>query len=98
MYSFWGEGDHEKKYSLYSCGNVENVEPPLTVSGGIWKYNDTYQDGDPASVYENMRMNGSRNAHVASDFETDDDRDELPTTDQFLRYLLKYATHHQLNR
>ena len=29
MYTFWGEGGHEKEYSLYSCENVENVEPPL---------------------------------------------------------------------
>ena len=31
MYTFWGEGGHEKEYSLYSCENVENVEPPLTL-------------------------------------------------------------------
>ena len=29
MYTFGGEGDHENEYSLYSCENVENVEPPL---------------------------------------------------------------------
>ena len=27
MYTFWGEGGHEKEYSLYSC---ENVEPPVS--------------------------------------------------------------------
>ena len=30
MYTFGGEVGHEKAYSLYSCENVENVEPPLT--------------------------------------------------------------------
>ena len=79
-----------------SCAIALN--PHFTVSGGIWKYNDTYQDGDPACVYENMRLNGSRGVHLASDFETDDDRDEYPTADQHFRYLLKYAAHHQLSR
>ena len=27
---FLGEGGHEKEYSLYSCENVENVEPSLS--------------------------------------------------------------------
>ena len=29
MYTFWKDGGQEKVYSLYSCENVENVEPPL---------------------------------------------------------------------
>ena len=49
-------------------------------------------------VYDGLRLNGSRETHLFSDFTPIDERDYWPTSEQHLKYIYTYIRHHQLDK